>query len=119
MQGYESIIILDPNLTEENQTALLQKLKETVEGQGGSVVHQTQWGRRKLAYPVKKMDYGHFYLLYLDHQPQALKAMENVMRLGEEFLKWQTVSVENLEEEFTKFETLKNEGSVAQNLSDR
>ena len=41
------------------------------------------------------------------------------MRLGEEFLKWQTVSVENLEEEFTKFETLKNEGSVAQNLSDR
>ena len=119
MQGYESIIILDPGLTEENQAALLTKAKDIFKGQGGSVVHETQWGRRKLAYPVKKMDYGHFYLLYLDHTPEALKALENTLRLDEGVLKWQTVSVESVDEEFTKFEHLKTEGSMAQTLSDR
>ena len=119
MQGYESIIILDPNTTEEDQTGLLAKFKETVEGQGGSVVHQSPWGRRKLAYPVKKKDYGHYHLLYLDHTPDALNALDRVLRYDDNVLKWMTVSVEDVEAEFSKFEKLKNEGSLAQNLSER
>lgn len=119
MQGYESIIILDPNSSEENQAGLLAKFKETVEAKGGSVVHQVQWGRRKLAYPVRKLDYGTYYLLYLDRRPEALTALENVLRLDEGVLKWQTVSVDDVDTEFTKFEKLKDEGSMAQTLSDR
>ena len=119
MEGYESIIILDPNATEEDQQGLLGKFKETVEGQGGNIIHQTLWGRRKLAYPVKKREYGHYHVMYLDQSPQAVTALERMLRFDDNVLKWMTVSVEDVEEEFNKFEKLKAEGSIAQNLSDR
>jgi len=119
MAGYESIVILDPNTTEEDQKSLLEKMTQAVAGKGGSVLHRTLWGRRKLAYPVKKLDYGIYHVLYLDENPEALTAMETFMRYEDGVLKWQTVSVEDVEVEFAKFEKLKTEGSVAQNLSDR
>lgn len=119
MQGYESVIILDPNATEEEQQGLLGKFKETVEAQGGNVVHQTLWGRRKLAYPVNKREYGYFHLMYLDHSPDAVKALERMFSIDDNVLKWLTVAVEDVDEEFNKFEKLKTEGSIAQNLSDR
>ena len=119
MQGYESVIILDPNATEEEQNTLLDKFKEAVEGEGGNIVHLAPWGRRKLAYPVKKRDYGHYHLMYLDHTPSALTALERTLRFDDNVLKWLTVSVEDVEAEFGKFEKLKTEGSLAQNLSDR
>jgi small subunit ribosomal protein S6 len=119
MQGYESVIILDPNVTEEDQQGLLVRLKETVAGEGGSVVHEVPWGRRKLAYPVKKRDYGIYHLLYLDHSPNALTALERVLRYDDKVIKWMTVSVEDVDGEFGKFEKLKVDGSFAQNLSDR
>ena len=74
MEGYESIIILDPNATEEDQQGLLGKFKETVEGQGGQIIHQAPWGRRKLAYPVNKREYGYYHVMYLDQSPEAAHA---------------------------------------------
>ena len=119
MQGYESVIILDPNVTDEDQQGLLEKYKQAVEAEGGQVVHQAPWGRRKLAYPVRKRDYGIFHLLYLDQTPTALTALERVLRFDDSVIKWMSVSIEDVEEEFTKFEKLKTEGSFAQKLTDR
>jgi len=119
MQGYESVIILDPNVTDEEQQGLLAKFKETFTGNGGNVVHEAPWGRRKLAYPVKKRDYGIYHLLYLDHAPKALGELERVLRYDDNVIKWMTVTVEDVESEFDKFEKLKTDGSFAQNLSDR
>jgi len=119
MQGYESIFVVDPNVTEEDQQTLLEKLKKLASDNDGKVVNHTLWGRRKLAYPVKKRDYGIYHVLYMERSPAALKAMENVYRLDESVIKWQSVMVEDLDEEFNKFEKLRNEGSLAQSLTDR
>ena len=119
MQGYESVVILDPNVTDEDQQGLIDKFKQTVEGEGGQVLREALWGRRKLAYPVKKRDYGIFHLLYMDKNAAALTALERVYRFDDNVLKWMTVSIEDVDEEFTKFEKLKTEGSFAQKLTDR
>jgi small subunit ribosomal protein S6 len=112
MEGYESIFILDPNVSDEDQQGALARYKETVEGQGGQVLHQTTWGRRRLAYPVKKRDYGIYHLLYLDRSPDAMKALENIYRFDENVIKWFTVAVEDVDAELEKFERLKTQGSV-------
>lgn len=119
MQGYESVLILDPNISEEEQKSLLEKIAEAIKEKGGSIVRDAGWGRRKLAYPVKKLEYGIYHLLYLDKSPDAVKALDNLYKFSEGILKWQTVSVEDVEAEYTKFEKLKTEGSAAQTLSDR
>jgi small subunit ribosomal protein S6 len=119
MKGYESVIIVDPNLTEEDQKALLAKMTGLFTSNGGTVVNQATWGRRKLAYPVKKRDYGIYHLFYLDNTPAALKAMETQFRYEDNIIKWQTVAVEDVQSEIDKFDKLKTSGSVYPQVSER
>lgn len=119
MKGYESIIIVDPNLSEEEQKTLLTKVEDLYKSNGGTVVSQATWGRRKLAYPVKKREYGIYHLLYLDEMPNALKAMETQFRFEDDIIKWQTVAIDDLDEEIQKFEKLKTEGTIYPQISER
>lgn len=118
MQGYESIFILNPESSEEDQKGLIEKYTGLIDANGGKVIHHTTWGRRKLAYEVKKHQYGFYHLFYLDKAPDALRAMENSFRIDDNILKWMSVSVEDVEKEYTDFETLKTEGSLALKLSE-
>jgi small subunit ribosomal protein S6 len=119
MQGYESIFILDPNAPDEIQTGLLDKFKAIVEGQGGKLVQHAKWGRRKLAYEVKKRSHGIYHLYYISHAPQAVKALESQFRLEENVLKWLSVAVEDVEAEHAAFEKLRTQGSLSQTLTER
>lgn len=118
MLGYESIFIIDPETSDEDKNGLIEKYKTMVGNNGGQVLHHADWGRRKLAYEVKKRQYGIYHLFYLDKTPDALKALENSFRLDDSVLKWMSVSVEDVEKEFSDFEKLKTEGSLAQKLSE-
>jgi len=118
MQGYESIIIFDPELGEDRQKEEVDKYRQLITSNGGQVVHHKVWGRRKLAYEVKKREFGVYHLMYLDHSPDALRALENQFRLDEGVLKWMSVSVEDLETEQAKFEKLINEGSISQQIGE-
>jgi small subunit ribosomal protein S6 len=118
MQGYESIIILDPELTEEVQQSLLDKFKSLVGSNGGQVLRHTLWGRRKLAYEVKKHRHGIYHVLYLDRTPAALRALENNFRIDDNVIKWMSVSVEDVEKEWADFDKLRSEGSIAASLGE-
>ncbi len=119
MKGYEIVFIVDPNVTDEGQQELLAKAKDLYTGAGGEVVHESNWGRRKLAYRVKKLDYGIFHLLYVSRAKEALRELENQFRFSPEVIKWQTVAVDDVDQEHEAFEQLRNEGSLAQKISDR
>ncbi len=54
MQGYESVFITDPDLSEEALSGILDKVKNTVTHQGGAIQQYHHWGRRRLAYPINK-----------------------------------------------------------------
>ena len=119
MKGYEIIFIVDPNIGEEGQQALLDKTKEIYAGAGGSVIHDANWGRRKLAYRVKKLEYGIYFLLYVDRVADALKDLENQFRFNPDIIKWQTVAIDDVDQEHAAFQQLKSEGTLAQKISDR
>jgi small subunit ribosomal protein S6 len=118
MQGYESILILDPEASDEAQKETIEKYKSLIGTNGGQVVHHAVWGRRKLAYEVKKRQYGVYHLLYLDRSPQALRALENSCRIDDSIIKWMSVAVEDVNKEFEAFEKLKSDGSIAQTLTE-
>ncbi|HKI99918.1 MAG TPA: 30S ribosomal protein S6 [bacterium] len=118
MQGYESVLVLDPETSDEAQNELIEKYKSLVGTNGGQVLHHAVWGRRKLAYEVEKRQYGIYHLLYLDKTPQALKAMETSFRIDDAVIKWLSVAVEDVSKEFEAFEKLKTEGSIAQTLTE-
>ena len=70
---YELALVLDPSLSDEEQVGLVDEVKKMVSGKGVEVVKEESWGKRKLAYPVGKVNEGRYVLLYVtavtDAQP--------------------------------------------------
>jgi small subunit ribosomal protein S6 len=63
MPLYELGVIVDPEVEPEAETAALERLQAIITDAGGSLVEQNAWGRRQLAYPIRKKNFGvyHFW----------------------------------------------------------
>lgn len=63
MALYELGVIMDPEIAPEAETAALERLEKIITKAKGSVVEKDTWGRRQLAYPINKKNYGvyHFW----------------------------------------------------------
>ncbi|GMT42100.1 MAG: 30S ribosomal protein S6 [bacterium] len=91
MKKYEVIYIADPEKTDENVALLAEEIKGFIEKEGGSVDHVEQWGKKKLAYPVKKNRYGFYTLLLVSGQPEIVLKIERSLKLNESIIKYVTL----------------------------
>ena len=87
MIDYEILLMLDPELSEEQQGTLIARTRELIEEGGGTVDRHDAWGRRKLAYEIRKKGEGTYHLLLfscgaetLDEVSRVLKIDDTVMR---------------------------------------
>jgi len=90
---YETLLIFDPRLTEEEVTALLTKLQETLAALGGEVVKAESWGKRRLAYDMRKQREGTYAVLESKAAPATVKEFERQLRLNEQVLRYFTTRV--------------------------
>jgi small subunit ribosomal protein S6 len=95
MRKYETFFIVDPELTEEAYTLVGDKLKGIVDANGGAVLTYVSWGKKKLAYPVKKRNQGLYMLMEYGGGAQLVAELERNMRLDERVLKFITVKLED------------------------
>jgi small subunit ribosomal protein S6 len=95
MRKYETFFIIDPELTEEAYTLAGDKLKGIINGNGGVVFTYVPWGKKKLAYPVKKRNQGLYILMEYGGGPELVAELERNMRLDERLLKFITVKLED------------------------
>ena len=58
MRRYETIIIIDPDLSAEKREPVLERVKDVIAQQGGYLAFIDDWGTRKLAYEIKKKERG-------------------------------------------------------------
>ncbi len=116
MQGYESIFITDPDLSEEALTGILDKIKNTVTDQGGEVQQYHLWGRRRLAYLINKKAYGTYHLFYITGGQEMLKSLAQQYRFTEEIIRFQTIRVENIQEESERFLQLIQKSAEPENV---
>lgn len=88
MRNYEIVYIADPDLDENALTALEEKIKGWVEAAGGSIVKVDRWGKRRLAYTIKKRRDGHYVFVDVVLPPQAGTVVERNLRLTEQILRF-------------------------------
>lgn len=93
MTNYELVVILSPELTDDGVSGFIEKLKGLVNSIGGSVEETVDWGRRKLAYPIKRRTEGNYVLAKVKLQPSSTKDLEGSLRLWEEVLRHLLVKV--------------------------
>ncbi|WP_447977830.1 30S ribosomal protein S6 [Candidatus Nitrospira bockiana] len=90
MQPYESIFIVRPSLSDDDTAKLIEKMKGIVE-RSGSVVKVENWGRKKLAYEVKRERKGTFVYLNFEAKGDVIAELERSYRLEDSVIKFLTV----------------------------
>lgn len=87
MNSYECMFILDPDLEDEARDALINTLKETVEKNNGEVEEITHWGKRQLAYKIKKKTEGYYVLMNFKIEPSNVQELDRVYKISEGVLR--------------------------------
>lgn len=102
MREYELTVIVHPDATPESVGSIAESLTEIVAEAGGEVQRvgqladgsgkiverpEGEWGKRKLAYPVKKETEGYYIILQAQMTPDVLPALERNLRLNESVIR--------------------------------
>ena len=93
-QLYESIVILRPSLADEDIQKTLDKVKSTIEKSGGTIERLENWGKKKLAYEVKREKKGVYVQLNFRGSGVAVTELERFFRLEDAIMKFLTVKLE-------------------------
>ena len=87
MRAYEVMVILDPSLEERTIEPSLDKYLNVIRKDGGNVEKVDVWGRRRLAYEVKKNAEGIYAVITLQAEPATVKEFDRQINLNESILR--------------------------------
>ena len=91
MNRYELVLILDPTLEESQLEEKYARLEEILKSQEASVVETIDWGKRKLAYQIKKKDNGIYRIYRFDSAPGVIDEIERRLKLDEQVMRFLVV----------------------------
>jgi small subunit ribosomal protein S6 len=91
MRAYEVLVILDPSTDERTVAPSLDKYLNVVRNDGGTVESVDVWGRRRLAYEVKKNAEGIYAIINLNAEPATVKELDRQLTLNESILRTKVI----------------------------
>ena len=90
MNKYESIIIINPNCTDEAIKALESKFTGLI-NENGKIESVEKIGKKRLAYEIKKNREGYYMLFNFEAKPDSIAELERNYRITDEIIKFMTV----------------------------
>ena len=87
MRRYELMVILDPELDDRTVAPSLDKFLNVIRKGGGSVENVDVWGRRRLAYEIKKKSEGIYAVVDMTAEPALAKELDRQLNLNESVLR--------------------------------
>lgn len=91
MGKYELLYIVHPDL-EASIDKITDQIRASIEKRDGKITYEENWGKRKLAYEIKKSDVGIYILWYFEAPKSALSKIERDIRLTEEIIRFMLLS---------------------------
>lgn len=91
---YETVFILTPILSETQMRDAVDKFRDLLKKNGAEIVHEEDWGLRKLAYPIQKKNTGFYNLIEFKASGEVIEIMETEMRRDERVIRFLTVLLE-------------------------
>jgi small subunit ribosomal protein S6 len=94
LRRYEVMVILDPDLEERTVGPSLDQYLTLVRQDGGNVENVDIWGRRRMAYDIKKRSEGIYAVIELDAEPATVKELDRQLTLNESVLRTKVIRPE-------------------------
>lgn len=95
MRDYELVIIVTPDLEETATAEIVEKVKSWITDSGGSIETFEEWGRQKLAYLIRNLKEGIYYLFKFKLEPTAIAGLERNFHLQESILRFLIINRED------------------------
>ncbi|XP_060085167.1 small ribosomal subunit protein bS6-like [Ylistrum balloti] len=104
MRKYETILLLDDALSQADIDTFIDELKGFVNKHGAQSSESQPWGRKKLAYEIKKKQYAHYVFFRFTSPGQTPHELEQLLRIEKRVLRFQTyLDSGEIEEEAVHF----------------
>jgi len=94
MRNYEAIYIIHPDVVGDELTAMVEKFQKVLTDQAAEIHKLDNWGVRKLAYPIKKVERGCYVQTIFSAEPEVIAEFERRLRLDEKIFRFLTVRFE-------------------------
>jgi small subunit ribosomal protein S6 len=91
---YETVIVLTPVLLQEQVEEAVAKYRKFLSDNGAVIVHENNWGLRKLAYPIQKKSTGFYFLFEFQADPTMIAKMEIEYKRDERIMRFLTIALD-------------------------
>lgn len=91
---YETVFILTPVLSADQVKETVAKFKKSLKDGGANLMHEEDWGLRKLAYPIQKKSTGFYHLFEYEAPGELIANLELNMKRDEKIMRFLTVSMD-------------------------
>ncbi|KAA3647936.1 MAG: 30S ribosomal protein S6 [Chloroflexi bacterium] len=94
MRNYEVVVIVHPDLDESAFGEVVELVKGWITEDGGTITNVDVWGKRRMAYEIRKQREGQYVLIHTEMQPEAQAELERKLRLQEPIMRFMVTRVE-------------------------
>ena len=94
MNKYEIAVVLSAKLEDEERAAIIERIKGLVERFGGNVTSVDDWGKKRLAYEIQKMNEAFYYIVNFEAPLEAPAQIEENIRIMEQVIRFLIVKQE-------------------------
>ncbi|MEE9276218.1 MAG: 30S ribosomal protein S6 [bacterium] len=94
MRQYETMVLLSPELSEEVVEERISAFESQITEGGGAILKVDRWGKKRLAYPIKRQRHGIYFLITYESDFPAVQEIERQLRLQEDTWRYMTVRMD-------------------------
>ncbi|HLV00950.1 MAG TPA: 30S ribosomal protein S6 [Acidobacteriota bacterium] len=106
MRRYEVVFVLAPSLTEEEVEQMIETFTSVAKEKGAEIIEIDRWGKRRLAFPVKKHNEGYYMVLTLEESSgEAVFELERRFKVIDSVIRFLSVRIDQDLKRAEKFET--------------
>jgi small subunit ribosomal protein S6 len=99
---YETVFIATPVLSENQMKEAVEKFKSLMTKNKGKILHEENWGLKKLAYPIQKKSTGFYYLIEFACEPAFIQKLETEYRRDERIIRFLTFRMDKYSIEYAE-----------------
>ena len=120
MRSYQSVLILKPDIEESRVDEALEKIGEFIKSNGGACLKTEKWGKKRLAYRVKKNRFGVYLNIYHTLEPSGVTDLERKYKLFDQIIKFMVIylSDEELERALSREDSEEDKKVDSEAISD-
>ena len=96
MRNYEGVFIISPELSTENAKGVVTQIQDLVSKNGGRVDGIQEWGKKRLAYKIKKRQEGNYVIMNFQIESTQSKKLDQALRLNDHLLRFLLVNKDAL-----------------------